>query len=1029
MSSQVLSVVVQGKNEATAAFDQVTKLTQEMRAEMRLYSDAAAIGKRMSEQLGDALRDQAAVEKAVADEARRLTAEMNEGTAAVKAIGAGAKESHSHFDELGHAFASGLGMGAFLTLAGGVEKILHSLKEVTIEAIKGTADYAEKHELAALKLGMTTDATQRLSVMANISRSSLEQLSSAVVMMERNVNDGMPKAVASMEKLGLTADIFKDPEQAVLSISKALQTIPEPAERASIAMGLLGRGGGNALPVLLQDLEAIGARAERLGIVMGEDDVRAAAALNQESEILHETWEGLIRNFGLVFDSSGEVGSGLKNVTDTVGDLSQAVKEARPFLQDYYGLLARLAGLTQLGQSLEVLRQFRNNLKEIYDQQDPLRATARLLAPDDSNYFKESLAQQRAYLTAVMENQRIEEREAKRHQSELKKTEDERIRELQASQRQLQKDGDAFEKSWLEQQKREIASQKAYVAQITFDEKQRAEMMKVQSDLMTEIIVNGFKDQASARKDDLKDLKAYAGELVSAFRELGSAIGGVFGGILDDIGASIGRAMDNYRNQTAAGVAAIQAAIAAAAGGYATGQRVGSPGRGALAGAGSGALAGAPYGGVGIAVGATLGAIGGFIGGKKAQKEQQQAMEEMRHQMLLSFGGLEALRKKAGELGVDISRAFSTKDPQEFQGIVDEINTAMADQQRHMQGLQTAVQGLNLMTQGFTATLQLHGEATEADAAAFQRLGDYAAATFGAMVSETGDVIGALQAMEPTLAQLATDAEQFGLSGSAALQELLGLRQVVVDNADLAQSIQGLNLLMKGLGDAGIANSAIFQAFGKDAAATFAELTGRGVDANQAMILMQPSLQQLWEHQQKFHDITDEATLALLDQAQTAGLVGEDQKSVYDRILGVLEQIRDLFLGLDGKTVNTHLNVNEHYHPDPNHPGRGGGGDGDDGEDRPGRRGAASGFYSPALPYDVDFTAHRGERVEITPASQTPARNAQAGGGVVNFNITVAPVINGATNPAAVTEAVAAAFRKGVLTEVARQAILGRQWA
>jgi TP901 family phage tail tape measure protein len=542
--------------------------------------------------------------------------------------------------------------------------------------------------------------------------------------------------------------------------------------------------------------------------------------------------------------------------------------------------------------------------------------------------------------------------------------------------------------------------------------------------------------------------------VTSTFVDVGQAIGGVWGHAVGNLGEALGAltgsnklGLGSFFSSTKGKntLTAVQTGADVFFGGMQLGNRVGSPGKGALAGGASGlvsgaitgAMIGAPAGGItagagaiiGGAAGLAIGAIGGFIGGKKAQREQQDAMEKMRHDMLLSFGGMENLRKQASLLGVDISRAFTTKEPKEFQAIVDRLNQGMADQQKRMQGVQTAMLGLDLMTKGFTETMAAHGvktgmawdaaqeklqryekalreagvaedeikqrvhqrenqllggggaAATEAQQAAFGRLGDYAAATFGAMVKESGDVIGALQQMEPTLSQLAGLEEEFGLKGSAALQELLGLRQIVVDNADIAQSIQGLNLLMKGLGDAGINTSSLFQGFGTDLAADFQALKDKGVDANQALILMQPSLQRLWEHQQKFHDITDEATLKLLKEGETSGIVGEEQRSTFDKILDVLKDIRDFII--PDKKFKVTVNKSD--------PGNLlGGGSGNEGEEDPenrGGRGRALGAFNEYLPPQSgghwrNFAeSGRGEYLTVT---DKPISTTGGGGGSVH---------------------------------------------
>jgi hypothetical protein len=110
-------------------------------------------------------------------------------------------------------------------------------------------------------------------------------------------------------------------------------------------------------------------------------------------------------------------------------------------------------------------------------------------------------------------------------------------------------------------------------------------------------------------------------------------------------------------------------------------------------------------------------------------------------------------------------------------------------------------------------------------------------------------------------------------------------------NADLFASIEGLQRMMEGLDRATLLTQQDFLLFAQDATSLFNELVGRGVDANTAMALMQPTLQMLWELQQRFGIEIDAATQALLDQAEAAGIVGEAHRSVNERILEALLEI------------------------------------------------------------------------------------------------------------------------------------------
>ena len=102
----------------------------------------------------------------------------------------------------------------------------------------------------------------------------------------------------------------------------------------------------------------------------------------------------------------------------------------------------------------------------------------------------------------------------------------------------------------------------------------------------------------------------------------------------------------------------------------------------------------------------------------------------------------------------------------------------------------------------------------------------------------------------------------------------------------------------------------LFTAFGEDLTAQFDRLVGRGVDANQAMLLMQPSLQTLWELQQNFGFAVDDGTQGLLDQAEAAGFIGgafqDDMEQVRDILLAIAEalgaQIPGYFAGIREET-------------------------------------------------------------------------------------------------------------------------------
>lgn len=334
-------------------------------------------------------------------------------------------------------------------------------------------------------------------------------------------------------------------------------------------------------------------------------------------------------------------------------------------------------------------------------------------------------------------------------------------------------------------------------------------------------------------------------KFAAATQNLGQAIGGTFGTALEAVGGyfQVMTALNDETVQNASATEKWANALNAASAAY----KSGSWFQGAMA----GAQAGAAFGGVGAIIGGAVGFFAGLLGGgnKKREEEARKAQE--------------AAQKAAEEM------------------------------RKRIEGLGSAMEGLNRLTAIWTKHLDSVGEATAKDAAQFQRLGLYAAATFAGMVRETGDVWAALQKIQPTLDALISAQDKFGFAASATTQKLLDLWTVASANKDVMDSLSALTELMKGLGDAGIRNQELFTAFGQDIAENFDALIAGGASSNQALALMQPTLQMLWEAQYKFGYQTDAATQKILDQAATQGLVGENMMSVNERILDVLLAIAD----------------------------------------------------------------------------------------------------------------------------------------
>lgn len=296
---------------------------------------------------------------------------------------------------------------------------------------------------------------------------------------------------------------------------------------------------------------------------------------------------------------------------------------------------------------------------------------------------------------------------------------------------------------------------------------------------------------------------------------------------------------------------------------------VGGTGGSAIQGAAGGAMAGFSIGGpIGAAIGGVAGGIMGLFGGKSKAKAE---LADLKTQ-------LSTLSDEAKKFGINLDSAFASKNSSVVKAAIDSVNGAVKESEKRIAGLSTAAGGLNSFAKGGAIT----------DQASSDRAGMYAGAIFGGQLKESGDVVGALKAIGPALAEMAAKAKEFGYSLGEGVTNLIGMSGILEGDSGLADQVSGLNQLMKGLTDAGMVTKDMFSALGADASAVFARLIDGGATGNQALTLMQPTLQQLYEGQKLHGYAVDEATQALLDQAKAEGIVGDAFMSANERIVELL---------------------------------------------------------------------------------------------------------------------------------------------
>lgn len=154
--------------------------------------------------------------------------------------------------------------------------------------------------------------------------------------------------------------------------------------------------------------------------------------------------------------------------------------------------------------------------------------------------------------------------------------------------------------------------------------------------------------------------------------------------------------------------------------------------------------------------------------------------------------------------------------------------------------------------------------------------------------------------LSPIVDQLGKQFDAAGFSGGAAFEKVRGLIALASDEiaGPAIDAATGLGQTLAGLSNIGALDQSTFTGLTDQIDATFQSLVSQGKDGGQVLALMKDPLQTIWELQEKFGFTVDDATQALLLQANAAGIVGEKQKPIQEQMLDATNKIADAVTGL-----------------------------------------------------------------------------------------------------------------------------------
>lgn len=219
-----------------------------------------------------------------------------------KDVAKGFERLQSKLDTVGKSFTK------FGAITGGIGAAITGSLGIAVKQFAGAGAAIDD---MTKRTGFSAKALGELSYAAQQSGTDIAGVEKAIKGMEKfmlGAQQGGASVVTTLEALGLSlADLEgQTPERQFQVLSEAVAGVEDPTTRAALAMKVFGKSGADLLPLLVEGSEGIAAlraEAQRLGVVMTEEDVAAAAAFD-------DALSQLSMQFGAVVNAIGAAVAG-----------------------------------------------------------------------------------------------------------------------------------------------------------------------------------------------------------------------------------------------------------------------------------------------------------------------------------------------------------------------------------------------------------------------------------------------------------------------------------------------------------------------------------------------------------------------------------------------------------------------------------------------------------------------------------------------------------------------------------------------
>lgn len=219
------------------------------------------------------------------------------------------------------------------------------------QAAEGMAKAGVAAAALATATGLSVQAITALGYAAEQSGASVEDVGNAVESMNKKLADaskGGKDATKAFTQLRL--DVAKlmamSPEDRFTTIGIAIASLADPLERAKAAQDAFGASNAGLVEMFARGnagLAEMRQEAERLGLVMGEDQVAAAKELTAANKFLRDSLTGLWRTLGAAV--APQLAATAREMATVVRAITLWVRENQPLIAQVFRIASTIAGV------------------------------------------------------------------------------------------------------------------------------------------------------------------------------------------------------------------------------------------------------------------------------------------------------------------------------------------------------------------------------------------------------------------------------------------------------------------------------------------------------------------------------------------------------------------------------------------------------------------------------------------------------------------------------------------------------------